>query len=67
MLMMCSIHIDEPTTGVNYYATVMSLSTFSGKLNSLYTPCTMHGSQSDTLKWVPQGQRDASYCDGVMP
>jgi hypothetical protein len=40
---------------------------FSGKLNRLYTLCMMHGSRNDTLKLVPQSQRDVGYCDGVTP
>jgi hypothetical protein len=62
---MCSIYIDESTTGVNYCMTVMPLGTFSENLNRLYTPYMMHGSRSDALKWAPRSRRDADYCDGV--
>jgi hypothetical protein len=47
---MCLIHIDELATSVNYCAVITSLGTFSKKLNHLYTPLMMHGSQNDTLK-----------------
>jgi hypothetical protein len=40
---MCLIHIDEPTTGVNYYAVVMSLSTFFWEAESSVYP--MHDAQ----------------------
>jgi hypothetical protein len=35
---MCSIHINEPTTSVNYCATVMSLCTFFYKAGSSVHP-----------------------------
>jgi hypothetical protein len=65
--MMCSIHIDDSTTSVNYYVAVTSLGTFSEKLNHLHTPRTIHGSRNDALKWVLQIRGDAGYYDGVVP
>jgi hypothetical protein len=62
---MCSIHIDESVTGVNYCAAVTFLCIFSEKLNHLYAQCTMHDSQNDTLKWARRSRRDTGYCDGV--
>jgi hypothetical protein len=62
---MCSIYIDESTTGVHYCMIVMSLGTFSENLNRLYTPYMMHGSRSDALKWAPRSQRDVDYRNGV--
>jgi hypothetical protein len=35
---MCLIHIDEPTTGVNYCATVMSLGSFLWKVEPSVYP-----------------------------
>jgi hypothetical protein len=64
---MCSIHIDESTTSVNYCVVVTSLDTFSEKLNRLHTPRTIHGSRNDALKRALQIQGDAGYCNGVAP
>jgi hypothetical protein len=63
--MMCSIHIDEPTTSVNYCVAITSLGTFCEKLNRLYTPRTTHGSRNDALKWALQSRGNTGYCDGV--
>jgi hypothetical protein len=53
---MYSIYIDESTTCVNCYTAVTYVVSFFEKLNSLLNRldnrCTMHGSQSDALKWV---------------
>jgi hypothetical protein len=64
---MCSIHIDEPTTIVNYCVTITSLGIFSKKLNRLYPPRTTHGSRNDALKWVLWIRGDADFCNGVAP
>jgi hypothetical protein len=66
--MMCSIHIDESTTNINYYVAVTSLGTFfSEKLNHLHAPRTTHGSRNDALKWALRSQGNVNYCDGVAP
>jgi hypothetical protein len=64
---MCLIHIDEPTTDVNYCATVCLCVLSFAKLSRLYTPRTMHGSRNDTLRGEPRSLRYADYYDSAAP
>jgi hypothetical protein len=67
---MCSIHIDESVTRVDYCMVVTSsVYIFFEKLNSLLdrldNRCMIHDSRSDTFKWVCRSRKYVHCCSGV--